>query len=245
MNQRIATLPHLYAAVSRILAVSAIGALAACGGKPAPQAIHPAPPVPPLRLADPVSNRTQTQLQALLQAPERCQALLRGAPDLKVTPLPDRQGPGGCAITNAGRIDATVVQINQGSTPLTCPMIAALHLWARDIVVPAARRHFGVDLRAINSWGSYACRTVNNQTGAKLSEHARANAIDIPGFVLADGRTITVKADWRGEDGAKVAFLREVHRGGCRIFGTVLGPESDSFHQDHLHLDMAAQRYCR
>lgn len=196
-------------------------------------------------LAAPVSPATHAQLQALLQAPERCKALLRGATDLKVTPVPDRRGPGACAITNAGRIDVTTIQIKNGDTPLTCPMIAGLHLWARDIVAPAARRHFGTELRAITSWGTYACRSVNNQPGARLSEHARANAIDIPGFVLKDGRIISVKSDWRGDDGAKAAFLRDVHRGACRIFGTTLGPESDSFHQDHFHLDMAAQRYCR
>jgi hypothetical protein len=74
--------------------------------------------------------------------------------------------------------------------------------------------------------------------GARLSEHGYANAVDISGFMLEDGRTITVKKGWRGDE-REQAFLRDVHQGGCREFMTVLGPNYDGNHHDHFHLDLA------
>jgi hypothetical protein len=91
-----------------------------------------------------------------------------------------------------------------------------------------------VDLKA----GSYSCRPRNGQRGAKLSEHSFGNALDVMGFALADGREVSVVKGWRGNP-AEQEFLREVFVGACRYFTTVLGPGSDSFHYDHLHIDLA------
>jgi hypothetical protein len=90
----------------------------------------------------------------------------------------------------------------------------------------------------------YVCRTRNHKPGARLSEHAKGNAIDIRAFRFADGREITVREGWR--DGGR-AFLRRVWKGACGPFGTVLGPDSDAYHRDHLHFDVANmdRRYCR
>ena len=90
---------------------------------------------------------------------------------------------------------------------------------------------------------------MNSVDGAKLSEHGRANAIDVGAFVLADGSRISVKEGWRGSDRER-AFLRQVHDAACGEFTTVLGPESDSYHHDHFHLDLARHGgtkpvYCR
>ncbi|WP_375292508.1 extensin family protein, partial [Sphingomonas melonis] len=70
------------------------------------------------------------------------------------------------------------------------------------------------------------------------SEHATADAVDIAGFRLADGRRITVVGDWTGS-GDKAAFLREVRDGACRLFATTLSPDYNAAHRDHLHLDQA------
>jgi hypothetical protein len=85
---------------------------------------------------------------------------------------------------------------------------------------------------------SYSCRPMNGAHGARLSEHGHANAVDISGFVLADGRIVQVKGGWWGA-WAERAFLREVHGGACNIFTTVLGPSYDANHRDHFHLDLA------
>jgi hypothetical protein len=101
--------------------------------------------------------------------------------------------------------------------------------------------------------GSYSCRGMNNQMGAQLSEHSFGNALDIGGFVLADGRTIAIVRDWTRGDEQTQAFLRDVHGGACEHFTTVLGPGSNAFHYNHIHVDLAmhgntssgARRICK
>lgn len=121
---------------------------------------------------------------------------------------------------------------------LRCPMIPQVERWVRNTVEPAASRYYGSALVQLTVAASYSCRPMNNVSGAALSEHGYANALDISAFILADGRKITVKQGWRGNE-RDMAFLREVHDGGCREFMTVLGPNYDGNHQDHFHLDLA------
>jgi len=119
-----------------------------------------------------------------------------------------------------------------------CQMVPALDRWVERVVVPAARRHLGAPVVELKVAASYSCRPMNNVDGANLSEHGHANAVDISGFVLADGRVVNVKSGWWGAL-AERNFLREVHRGACDMFTTVLGPAFDFNHRDHLHLDLA------
>ena len=121
---------------------------------------------------------------------------------------------------------------------LRCPMIPAVDRWVQSVVLPAARRHLRDTIVELKVAASYSCRPRNGIWGAKLSEHGHANALDVSGFVLSDGRVVTLKGGWRG-DPAERAFLREVHSGACTIFYTVLGPDADRFHFDHFHLDLA------
>ncbi|MGQ0673262.1 MAG: extensin-like domain-containing protein [Hyphomicrobium sp.] len=121
---------------------------------------------------------------------------------------------------------------------LRCPMIPQVERWVSGTVDPAARRHFGVPLTELGVAASYGCRPINHVSGARLSEHGYANALDVSSFTLADGRKITVKGGWRS-DGREASFLREVHDGACREFTTVLGPNYDRAHHDHFHMDLA------
>ncbi len=101
---------------------------------------------------------------------------------------------------------------------------------------------FGGGLSELEVAASYVYRTRNNQRGAKISEHASGNAIDISGFVLADGKELIVAEDWG------MAVMKELHADACGPFGTVLGPDSDRFHYNHFHFDTAAYRsgpWCR
>ena len=108
-----------------------------------------------------------------------------------------------------------------------------MFLWERDVLNPEAERIFGSKIEVIEHLGAYSCRRLYGRDSGAWSEHATANAIDIAGFVLADGTRISVLRDWGG--GAKGRALRQMHRTACGPFGTVLGPESDAFHQDpHL-----------
>jgi hypothetical protein len=112
-------------------------------------------------------------------------------------------------------------------------------------VEPAARRILGQPVVRINHFGSYACRNVNHAASGRRSEHASAGAIDLAGFVLRDGREITVARHWKGADSRAADFLRAVRDGGCGVFNGVLGPDYNAAHRDHFHLDMGRYRVCR
>ncbi|HYJ31139.1 MAG TPA: extensin family protein [Allosphingosinicella sp.] len=158
--------------------------------------------------------------------------------------LEDRNFGGGCTAVGA-------VQLTEIGTPVTnlgamrCPLARTFAAWVREAVQPEAQRRFRSPVRRIESFGTYACRPVNSQAGARLSEHSFANAVDIAAFVLADGRRVTVLDDWNGDREDARQFLRFVHREGCRRFSVGLSPESDAFHRNHLHFDLGRGPYCR
>lgn len=171
-----------------------------------------------------------------------------GASQANFTPLADRFFGAGCATLgtvklgwlsgDAGRLDVT----NLG--PVSCPLANAMQNWARFGVDRAARQILGSPLARIETMGSYSCRNVAG-TG-RLSAHATANAVDVAAFRLADGRRISVLNDWNSPSPQIRAFLRTIRDSGCKRFGTVLSPEYNAAHRDHLHLESSAMRpLCR
>lgn len=121
---------------------------------------------------------------------------------------------------------------------LRCPMIPQIERWMREHVTPAALYHFGAEVEEIRVAGSYNCRPINHKSGNKLSEHGYANALDVTGFTLTNGQTITLTRGWKGSASER-AFLRAAHHGACQHFTTVLGPEYNRLHHDHFHVDLA------
>jgi hypothetical protein len=281
--------------------------------------------------------------QDIQLAHARCTALLKELDVVAVPESPLREGTG-CGTPAPMRL------ISLGSNPevalspppvVTCDMIAALHKWLRQDVQPLARKFLGAPIVRIETMSSYSCRNAYGRTHGRLSEHARANAVDLGSFVTARGQAALVVADWGptareiaiaaaarlkparepapepppgtqvttvvqspdkvrtvisvapadppggisaasaisgfaipglaihiGGDKApdlglaapsrlggpkpggaaaglqmtpdsKTDFLRAAHAAACRIFGTVLGPEANSWHRNHFHLDMA------
>jgi hypothetical protein len=132
--------------------------------------------------------------------------------------------------------------------PLACPLAAGLALWEREVVQPAAEQRLGARVIAIDHYGSYSCRRMYGRSTGDWSEHARARALDVAGFETSDGRRITVARDW-ARPGPASLFLHDVRNGGCRLFATVLSPDYNAAHHDHLHLDEAERgvmwRACR
>ena len=158
--------------------------------------------------------------------------------------LPDRSFEGGCSAIGAVQLkDIGTPVTNLGA--MTCPLARGLARWTREAVQNAALQWLKSRVTRIESMGSYACRPVNGVVGNRLSEHGRANAVDIAAFVLADGRRVTVLQGWNSEDENVRAFLRAVHQAGCRRFDVAMGPDANAFHRDHLHFDMGQSRYCR
>ena len=153
-------------------------------------------------------------------------------------------GPGGCGVRNA--LHVTEVSGVTLSQPAILSRAAARHLnaWVRDHAVPIIGRRGG-GLAELKVASHYACRNRNSQPGARMSEHALGNAIDISAFELRDGSSLSVLTDW--DNGGAGRTLSRLRRSACGPFGTVLGPGSDAFHSDHFHFDVADHRngpYC-
>ncbi|KIC25894.1 extensin-like domain-containing protein [Leisingera sp. ANG-M6] len=150
----------------------------------------------------------------------------------------------GCGAKDAVRVrEIAGVRLSQASL-MTCNTARALKTWInREVETAFGRRNKVVGLRVA---AHYACRTRNNRPGAKISEHGKARAIDISGFTLASGETVSVLHGWQNRKTRKK--LKKIWRAACGPFGTVLGPEADRYHKDHFHLDVARHRggtYCR
>ncbi len=151
-----------------------------------------------------------------------------------------------CGIDNAVRVTSVDGIALSQSALVDCTTARTFADWVQDTMVPAVGRRGG-GVSEIRVAASYACRTRNHQPGAKVSEHGKGRAIDVSAVTLANGDVINVLDGWRGSRRDRRA-LRRMHEGACGPFGTVLGPESDRFHQDHFHFDTASYRsgsYCR
>jgi hypothetical protein len=130
---------------------------------------------------------------------------------------------------------------------LNCDMAEALHGWVSSSAAPSARQFLKKKLVKINNASAYVCRRRNNAKTGKLSEHAKANALDISTLGFDDGSMISIKGDWSGLKqlvgvSAQGKFLRVIRRDACIRFTTVLGPGSDPYHGDHFHIDVARRK---
>ena len=170
---------------------------------------------------------------------------LCGDPMLVGEPVGAVEGNGACGVGKAVRLRAVGnVALSQPAT-IRCETAKALKKWIETGAKPAVGKRGG-GVSELKVAASYACRTRNSQRGAKLSEHAKGNAIDISAVRLADGSELSVLHHWNDRKNGKI--LKKMHAKACGTFGTVLGPKSDRFHQDHFHFDVAAYRsgsYCR
>jgi len=158
--------------------------------------------------------------------------------------IPDVSEAGGCGYRNAVELTQSV-HAYSGPVASSCAAAAALAMWERDVVRPAAQRRYGQDIARIElAAPSYQCRRIAGRSDRRLSEHAYANAMDIRGFTLANGRTVTVAEGWRGMERDRL-FLRDVRDGACDYFQAVLSPDYNRAHRDHLHFDLGRDDMCR
>lgn len=232
-----------FVAVAALLVAS--GAAVAQDGGMAPRLHGARPLVIPQQFAPPQEayasfpDRAGGPAGAAAAAPSACQARL--APLAEFKPLPMLVGAGECGAEDAVLLqsvvlpDQTRVAVSPPAT-MRCTMAEAVAVWLREDIVPVARS-MGSSLRTVDEYDSYECRGRNRVRGAMLSEHGRANALDIRSLALADGRTIgltdiNVGKEWR----------TAIRASACARFSTVLGPGSDGFHEEHIHLDLAERR---
>lgn len=236
--------------------------LAACGLFALVDAFAPAQDLPwkPLDLRQPIGAATAAKLAALEvsdadtaqradQLTAQCLTLLRQA-GVTASRVPDQDDGGFCVVRGAVRISGgEQTPLNPAGVVMRCPMAARLLLWDRETVQPASRDILGSQAARIDNLGTFACRRVygSRDAAARPSQHARANALDVSGVRLSDGRRVSVAEDWdglgpTGREGA--IFLRRLRDGGCKLFKNVLTPDYNAAHGDHFHLDAAATGVC-
>ena len=242
--------PHI-----RIL-IAALIALAGCGPilptPPRPGAGYTPPPRAEAPLVgglvdQPISGGTRAAVLREGAELTRCVAELTAA-RVAFSPRPDRVDSETCGQVQAGLLGAdmgTVARVSPAQPVMTCRLALAVSIWRRQSLEPAAREILGSDVVQIDHMGTYACRNVNNGLGStRISAHSQAMALDVAGVRLRDGRRITVTGDWTG-DTPEARFLRRIRDDACRVFGTVLGPDYNAVHSDHLHLEATDTRFCR
>jgi hypothetical protein len=172
-------------------------------------------------------------------APSACQ--LRLAKVAVFQALGTLIGPGDCGAPDAVQLQAVVLpdQTKVAVSPpatLRCPMAEQMANWLRDDVAPMLAES-GPPLRVLDNFDSYECRGRNRVRAAALSEHGRADALDVRGFRLADGRELGLTDINVAKD-----LRQKVRSSACARFSTVLGPGSDGYHEEHVHLDLAERR---
>jgi hypothetical protein len=170
-----------------------------------------------------------------------------GARKAAFSPVPDKYFGAGCSTLGTVRIeslksdDAQLALTNLG--PVTCPLAETFADWARFGADRAAQQILGSPIVRIETMGSYNCRNVAGSS--RRSAHATASAIDVSGFVLADGRRITVSDNWADQSPKVRRFFTAIHASACKRFGTVLGPAFNTAHRDHLHLEQSERAFCK
>jgi hypothetical protein len=187
------------------------------------------------------------------QAEQACIAGGAVQASVYVRPMEAIDGPGVCGLERPLKVSGLLggrVGVSPAAT-VGCPLTAALDRWLQASVQPAARRYFGSRVVEIRQIASYGCRGRNGNSYGNPSEHAFGNALDIAGFRLANGQEILVVRAWRRGTQRERAFLQDIFAGACGEFYTVLGPGSDRYHYNHIHVDLlvsnarGGRHYCQ
>ena len=220
--------------LASVLLLLCLATLAGCSSR------APSVPASQPRAYDPLFHGVR--LSEIERNQDLCYFAIGQGP-LTIRQVVDRPPAGGCGYQGAVTVTGGGGLAYNREFVATCKLAAALAIWQESVVEPAALEHFGQPLGRIEHWGTYACRNRNSRQAGPRSEHASANAIDVAAFILADGTAVKVERDWDGWD-SEGAFLEEVHKGACRIFNGVLGPDANAAHADHFHLDMGRWRFC-
>ena len=220
--------------------------------QPAPEDI---PPLPERRVAQPPTEwpRTTTPLgpeappdvwpePAIREALAQCRQVLGDVRFEFKELAPIRKGACGTPAPIQLKYinDVPRVELRPVAT-MSCPLAAALERWLDEVVQPRAKQLLDATVIRVVNLAAYDCRPRYNNPTQRMSYHAYAEAIDIAEFVTAKGEHINVLEHWNAGD-ERAQFLRDVHDGGCKVFGTVLGPEANEAHRNHFHVDIAKRR---
>jgi hypothetical protein len=172
-----------------------------------------------------------------------CKAALKNTV-IEYEALPAFGGPNGCGSAAPLWLTSIAGVTLSPAIVTNCDMAEQLYGWIGTSLAVGAADDLGKQLVQVNTASDYVCRLRNGLATGKLSEHGKANALDIASLQFSDGTEMSIKGDWSGLK-AKLglsknsAFLARIRRDACIRFTTVLGPGSDKYHGDHFHVDMA------
>jgi hypothetical protein len=196
-------------------------------------------PEQPAAKQAPAPSDTPAEQAATPAPPSACRLAL--TEEIAIAPsIPDIHGPGGCGGEDLVRLEAVVLPDKRQvalkpPAILRCAMASEIAAWVRADIAPLTTS-LGSVISGLDNFDSFDCRGRNGVAGAPLSEHGRANALDVGGFRLANGQSISLT------DRMVPREVREnVLHSACERFTTVLGPGADGYHEDHIHLDLMAR----
>ncbi|WPN64621.1 extensin family protein [Pseudomonas sp. P9_35] len=185
---------------------------------------------------------TRFKLMALRNDRQLCDQALATS-GLRTARQADSGANTDCPLTNVLRVQGGEVALSS-SFLASCPLAVAFALFERHGLQPAAMAVYGQKVARVDHLGSFACRNMYGRESGARSQHATASALDIAGFRLADGRTVSVLKDWPKDD-ADARFLRQARDGACDMFSVVLSPDYNAAHRNHFHLDVGPWWICR
>jgi hypothetical protein len=191
------------------------------------------PPLP--RERPEIAPNEQSSAKKSEATPSPCQVALRELASFK--PAPPIAGPGECKATDVVVVDAILLPdktraVVSPPATLRCPMAEAVAQWIINDVAPAFAAS-GTSLRNIETLASFDCRPRNGIAGAPVSEHGRANALDVRAFGVTGGTVVELTS------ASTAKPLREkLRESACARFDTVLGNGADAYHESHVHIDL-------
>jgi hypothetical protein len=242
------------AILALVLAGSVVQAASVPLPRPRPVVLKKTVPLPPVRPAIAATDRPAPEVEEAAPAvkpgeesktaaappqPSACQISLR--PLAVFAPEPPIKGSGECGIVDPVRLEAVIlpdrerVVINPPAV-LRCEMATAVTHWIREDMARLTAQ-LGSPLRGIENFDSYDCRGRNRVFGARMSEHGRGNALDIKAVKLESGMTAHLT-----DPHINKTVRNELRESACARFMTVLGPSSDGYHENHVHVDLAERR---
>ncbi|MGF6206695.1 extensin family protein [Pseudomonas frederiksbergensis] len=221
-----------------LLVIGAVGVSVWRGWIPVPAQWNP---WAPLDVSAAPNFLTRYKLMRLRNDPQLCDQALSTS-GLRVTRQADSPDAT-CPLANTLRVQGGEVALSS-SFIASCPLAVAFALFERHALQPASQAVYGQAVTRVDHLGSFACRNMYNRENGARSQHAGANALDIAGFRLADGRMISVLKDWP-KDNRDARFLRLVRDSACDMFSVVLSPDYNAAHRNHFHVDVGPWWVCR
>jgi len=179
------------------------------------------------------------QSAAVTSEPSDCRQRLEKTAKLRA--IPRLMGPGACGGEDMVELEAVLIDKGKAidikpAPMLRCEMAEQLTLWVRDdIAVRVAKS--GLTLASVETYDDFSCRGRNRVFGAKLSEHGKGNAVDIRSITFTDKKSVLLTDKTFAKD-----VRTDLRASACARFTTVLGPGSDGYHEEHVHLDLIQRR---